>query len=352
MKNIYNYTIEELEETLINDGMKKYRASQIFEWIYRKGVKSFSDMTNIGKESIAYFDENYEIKELEIEKIQNSNDGTRKFLFKLNDGNFIETVLMTHSYGYSVCVSSQVGCNMACKFCASGLHKKERNLEVFEMVLQVKQISDILKDEGLRLSHVVVMGIGEPFDNYDNLIKFLKIINYSKGLEIGSRHITVSTSGLVPRILDFALFPLQVNLAISLHFPNDELRSEYMPINKRYNLGELIPALNEYYAITSRRITFEYILIDGVNDTSSCAYELINLIRGMNCYINLIPMNSVNEELRRSGEKNSQKFFNILHENGINVTLRREYGGDIDAACGQLRIKTMKEKGHNGRINN
>lgn len=344
-RNIYNYSIEKLEEVLVNEGKKKFRATQIFEWVYRKNVNDFSLMSNIGKDNVLYFEENYEIRGLLLEKCQISSDGTRKYLFKLDDGNFIETVLMKHEYGYSVCVSTQVGCNMGCAFCASGMHKKVRNLETWEMVCQVKQINEDLNKEGLRVSHVVVMGIGEPFDNYDNLLDFLKIINYPKGLEIGSRHITVSTAGLVPKILEFANFPLQINLAISLHFPNDELRSKYMPVNKAYNLSELIEALKKYFEVTSRRVTFEYILLDGINDSVECAKELIKLIRGMNCYVNLIPMNETNGVFKRSSEKNMKAFYETLMKNGINATLRREHGHDIDAACGQLRIKTMKEKG-------
>lgn len=344
MRSIYNYTIEELEEILVSEGQKKFRATQVFEWIYRKGVKDFSQMTNIGKENISYFQENFDTLGLSIEKYQESKDGTRKYLFKLEDGNFIETVLMKQEYGYSVCVSSQVGCNMGCAFCASGMHKKVRNLNVYEMVSQVNQINDDLRNIGERVSHVVVMGIGEPFDNYDNLLKFLKIINYAKGLEIGSRHITVSTSGLVPKILEFALFPLQINLAVSLHFAFDEKRSKYMPVNKAYNLESLFSALNDYYKITNRRITFEYIMLDGINDTTDDAYELVKRVRGMNAYINLIPMNETSACFRRSKEENVKRFYEILIKNKINVTLRREQGHDIDAACGQLRIKTMKEK--------
>lgn len=344
MKNIYNYTLKELENELVNLGEKKYRASQIMSWLYRNGVKSFREMTNISLSSISLLEENYTISELEIKKIQVSKDETRKVLFRLDDDNYIESVLMKYKYGYSVCVSSQVGCNMGCAFCASGLHKKERNLETWEMVAQVKMIADILKEEGLRLSHVVVMGIGEPFDNYDNLIKFLEIINYSKGLEIGARHITVSTCGLVDRIFDFALFPLQVNLAISLHFPNDELRKKYMPIAKRYSLGELLNSLREYYNITNRRITIEYIMLDNINDSVKNAYELINLLRGLNCYVNLIPMNEATKLFKSSSEKNAKAFYDVLKNNGINVNFRHEFGSDIDAACGQLRVKAMKEE--------
>ena len=344
-RNIYDLPIEKFENLLVNDGQKKFRATQILEWVYRKNVHDFSLMTNIGKDSISYFEENYEIKELLLEKCQISSDGTRKYLFKLEDGNFIETVLMKHEYGHSVCVSTQVGCNMGCAFCASGMHKKVRSLETWEMVCQVKKINEDLNKEGLRVSHIVVMGIGEPFDNYDNLLDFLKIVNYPKGLEIGARHITVSTVGLVPKILEFANFPLQINLAVSLHFANDELRSKYMPVNKAYSINELKEALNKYFSITSRRITFEYILLDGINDSVKDAFDLIKFIKGMNCYVNLIPMNETNGVFRRSKEANMKAFYETLMKNGVNATLRKEHGHDIDAACGQLRIKTMKEKG-------
>lgn len=342
--NIYNYTLEELEDIVVRGGLKKFRATQVFEWLYRHGVDDFEMMNNIGKESIEYFKDNFACNILKIEKEQISIDGTRKYLFELYDGRFVETVLMKHDYGYSVCVSSQVGCNMGCSFCASGMNKKERNLEVGEMVLQVKTINDILKREGEeRVSHVVIMGIGEPFDNYDNVIKFIKIINFPKGLEIGSRHITLSTCGLVPKIKEFSFFPLQVNLAISLHFPNNELRDKYMPINKAYKIEELIEALKFYFDITNRRITFEYILLDGINDTKECAYQLINLVKDMNCYINLIPMNEANKIFRRSSEENTKIFYETLIKHGLNVTRRKEQGHDIDAACGQLRIKRMEK---------
>ena len=247
MNNIYNFTRKKLEQKLVQMNEKPFRATQIFEWIYRKNVKSFEEMTNIKKESIALFNKEFEITRLQIEKEQISKDGTRKYLFKLSDGNFVETVLMNHEYGLSVCVSTQVGCNMGCAFCASGLNKKQRNLEVYEMVLQIQMINDILSKENKRVSHVVVMGIGEPFDNYDNLIDFLRIINDPKGLEIGSRHITVSTCGIVPKIIQYSDFELQVNLAISLHFADDEKRSKYMLINRAYNISELMDSIKYYY---------------------------------------------------------------------------------------------------------
>ena len=342
MINIYNLTRKKLEEKLLSMNEKAFRSTQIYEWIYRKNVKSFEMMTNIKKDTIQKLNENFEISSLKIVKEQISIDGTRKYLFELNDGNYVETVLMSHDYGLSVCVSTQVGCNMGCAFCASGLNKKQRNLEVYEMVLQIQMINEILNKENKRVSHVVVMGIGEPFDNYDNLLDFLRIINDAKGLEIGSRHITVSTCGIVPKIIEYSDFELQVNLAISLHFTNDEKRSKYMQINKAYNISELMESIKYYYSKTNRRITFEYILLKDINDSEKDAKELVKLLKGINCYVNLIPMNSTINEFTRSTQDKMNAFYNILMKNNINVTLRREQGHDIDAACGQLRIKKMQ----------
>ena len=244
---------------------------------------------------------------------------------------------MRHDYGNSICISSQVGCNMGCKFCESGRRKKVRNLLVHEMVLQVLMIEEEI---GERISHVVVMGIGEPFDNYDNLVKFLKIINNPKGLAIGSRHITVSTCGIIPKIEEFSNIGLQFNLAISLHAPNNEIRNKIMPINKVYPLGDLMVALKKYFKKTNRRITFEYVLLEGVNDSLDNARELSNLVKGLNCYINLIPYNETNNlGFKRSSTVQIMRFYDILKKNGIGVTIRREFGGKISAACGQLRSK-------------
>lgn len=339
MKSIYGFTREKMQQFLLALGHKPFRATQIYEWIYRRSVTTFNDMSNVSKDTLKELQNYFEFNTLKIETIQLSADGTRKYLFRLDDGNYIETVLMRHNYGYSICISTQVGCNMGCAFCASGLNKRVRNLEIHEMVLQVLLVNNLLREEALRISHVVIMGIGEPFDNYDNVIDFIKIVNDAKGLEIGARHITISTCGIVPKIYKFSDLGLQVNLAISLHFPNDELRSEYMPINKAYNIDNLMEALKYYYSKTNRRITFEYILLDGINDTNEIALELVNLVKGINCYINLIPMNATKGKLRRSSKKQTDSFYNILVKNGINVTLRREQGHDIDAACGQLRIK-------------
>ena len=244
---------------------------------------------------------------------------------------------MNHDYGNSLCISSQVGCNMGCKFCESGRRKKVRNLTTGEMVEQILKVED---ESNLRISHVVIMGIGEPFDNYDNICNFIKIINHSKGLNIGARHITVSTCGLVPKILDFANFPYQVNLAISLHAPNDELRKEIMPIAKAYPLKDLMNAIKIYLEKTNRRVTFEYIMLNGVNDSIDNALELANLLKGINAYVNLIPYNETEAlQFKRSNPLTIAKFYDILKKNNITVTIRREFGGTISAACGQLRSK-------------
>lgn len=343
MQSVYNYSFDELVTFLESIGEKKFRATQIFEWLYRARVSSFDEMTNLSSKTIEKLKEHLIIDNLEVETKEVSKDGTIKFLFKLPDERFIETVLMTHNYGNSVCVTSQVGCNMKCAFCASGELGKIRNLELHEMVLQVLHIQLELKEVFERVSNVVVMGIGEPFDNYDTVMNFLQVLNYPKGFEIGARHITVSTCGIVPKIKAFADFPLQVNLALSLHAANDELRDQIMPINKRYKLKEVIEALKYYYEKTNRRITFEYILLQDINDTDECAKQLVKLIRGMNAYVNLIPYNEVKTKpFKRTTKEQAEKFFSILHQNGINVTLRMEHGTDISAACGQLRAKKIK----------
>lgn len=336
MKSIYDLTLEEMEEYFLGIGSKKFHALQLFTWLYEKRVKSYLEVTNIKKDVLNSVSSLYSIERLKIVDVQEDVD-VCKYLFELGDGEHIEAVLMRHDYGNSICVSSQVGCNMGCKFCESGRRKKVRNLETYEMVLQILMIEELL---GERISHVVVMGIGEPFDNYDNLIKFLKIINHPKGLAIGARHITVSTCGVVPKILEFSELPLQINLAISLHAPNNELRNKIMPINKAYSLDELIPALKTYLERTNRRVTFEYILLSGVNDSADCAVELARLVKGINCYINLIPYNETNNiEYKRTKTVQIMRFYDILKKNNVNVTIRREFGSKISAACGQLRSK-------------
>ena len=336
MKNIYDLTYEEMEEYFLNIGSKKFHAMQLFTWLYEKRVESYSEVTNIKKELLDNISMDYSIDRLKIVSVEEDVD-VSKYLFELYDGEHIEAVLMRHDYGNSVCISSQVGCNMGCKFCESGRSKKVRNLETYEMVLQILMIEKLL---GERVSHVVVMGIGEPFDNYDNLCRFLKIINHPKGMAIGARHITVSTCGVVPKVLEFSEFPLQINLAVSLHAPNNEIRDKIMPINKAYPLEKLIPALKTYLERTNRRITFEYILLKDINDSTKCAEELSKLVKGINCYINLIPYNETeNIGFKRTNTIQIMRFYDILKKNNVNVTIRREFGGKISAACGQLRSK-------------
>lgn len=341
MQSIYNLSLANLKEYFINKGEKPYRSIQIFEWLYRFKVRSFDEMTNQKKSIIELLKLDFNLDLLELVERQISSDKTEKFLFRLEDGSLIETVLMNHVYGNSLCVTTQVGCNMNCAFCASGMHKKQRNLSTAEIILQVMSVSKII---GKRISHIVIMGIGEPFDNYDNVIKFMKIANEPKGLEIGARHISVSTCGLVPKIYDFAKEEMQSNLAISLHAPTNEVRNQIMPINKAYPLEVLIPAIKDYINATNRRVTLEYILLRDLNDTKECANKLADLIFGMNVYVNLIPYNEVKEKpFKRSLPNAMKEFFDTLKKRGINVTLRQEQGHDIDAACGQLRSKKMNK---------
>ena len=334
--NIYNLTRDEMEEYFIRLGSKKFHADQLFSWLYEKRISSIWDITNIKKELLEQISLDYSFSKLQLIQVERDVD-VCKYLFELSDQEHIEAVLMKHDYGNSVCISSQVGCNMGCKFCESGRRKKVRNLEVWEMVTQLLMIEE---DFGMRISHVVVMGIGEPFDNYDNLLKFFLIINHPKGLAIGARHITVSTCGVVPKILEFSNFPLQINLAISLHAPTDELRNQIMPINKAYPLKDLISALEVYLEKTNRRLTFEYIMLAGINDTEECALALARLVGHLNCYVNLIPYNETNNlEFKRSSTVQIMKFYDILKKNRLAVTIRKEFGSKISAACGQLRSK-------------
>ncbi len=340
MKNLYGITIKELERYFIDKGEGKFKATQVFEWLYKKRVKSFSEMKNISKKTIEDLTNDFTISELEIVDKRCGKD-VYKYLFKLEDGNTIEAVLMLHDYGNSLCISTQVGCNMGCHFCESGRLKKVRNLQSSEMVRQVLRVEEDLK---LRITHIVLMGIGEPFDNYEEVIKFIDIVNTPKGIDIGSRHITVSTSGIIPKIKEFALYPKQVNLAISLHAPNNEIRSSIMDINKAYPIGKLIEAVKYYIEQTNRRVTFEYILLKGVNDSRVCAKELAQLLKGMNAYVNLIPYNETSHiEYRKSDSDTILSFYDELKKNGISVTIRREFGGNVSAACGQLRSNYKEE---------
>lgn len=340
MNSFYGLTIEELKKYLETIGRKPFIATQLYEWVYKKNINNFLDIPNIKKDTLEAISNDYSLDLLEVVTHQISSDGTHKFLFKLSDGNLIETVLMPHPYGYSACVTSQLGCNMSCAFCASGMKKKLRNLDASEIVMQLKSVE---REVGVRISHVVVMGIGEPFDNYDNVIKFLNIINNAHGMEIGARHISVSTSGIVPMILKYATEGIQSNLAISLHAPNNEIRNQIMPVNKAYDINELVSAIKKYIEITNRRVTIEYILLEGVNNSEKNVLELAHLLKGLNVYVNLIPYNEVKEKpFVKSTIEHTRKFFDTLKKCGINVTQRYEYGSDIDAACGQLRSKHMK----------
>ncbi len=334
MRSIYGISLKELETFFVGNGYKKFKAKQVYDWLYKKRVKCFNEMHNVSKNVIELLEENFCFNDLEI-LAKNEDVDVKKYLFGLSDNNKVEAVLMYHDYGNSLCISTQVGCNMGCAFCESGRLKKVRNLESHEMVLQILKIEE---DINVRISHVVLMGIGEPFDNYDNVISFINIINDNNGIALGSRHITVSTCGVVPKIKEFTNYDKQVNLAISLHAPNNEIRDKLMNINKAYKIEELMDSIKDYIKVTNRRVTFEYIMLQGINDTKDCAIELSNLLKGMNCYVNLIPYNETSHiEFKKSSQKTILEFYDILKKNNINVTIRREFGSKVSAACGQLR---------------
>ncbi|MFS0861438.1 23S rRNA (adenine(2503)-C(2))-methyltransferase RlmN [Fredinandcohnia sp. 179-A 10B2 NHS] len=343
--SIYSIQLEDLENWLVENGEKKFRGNQIYEWLYTKRVTSFDEMTNLSNALRLKLTNHFTITTLNTIIQQTSSDGTMKFLFELHDGYSIETVLMRHSYGNSICVTTQVGCRIGCTFCASTLGGLKRNLEAGEIVAQVVKVQKALDEQGERVSHVVIMGIGEPFDNYDEMLSFLKIINHDKALNIGARHITVSTSGIIPKIYKFADEKLQINFAISLHAPNTEIRSKLMPINRAYKLPDLMEAVRYYIEKTGRRISFEYGLFGGVNDQVEHAEELAQLLKGIKCHVNLIPVNYVPErDYVRTPKDQIFEFEKTLKKHGVNVTIRREQGHDIDAACGQLRAKERKEE--------
>lgn len=342
-KNLFGYTLKALEEEMLSLGEKKFRAIQLYTWIYVKKVYDFDSMTDISKNFRETLKENYCLTLPKIYAKQVAEDGTIKLLLEMEDGAKVETVLMRYDYGNAICVSSQVGCAMGCAFCASGLLKKERNLTSAEMVGEVIVMNQILYEVGENVTHIVVMGTGEPFDNYDNVSSFIHIMNEAKGLSIGARHITVSTCGIVPGIEKYANEGIQVNLAISLHAPNNAIRSSLMKVNNAYPLEKLIPAVKEYVEKSGRRVTFEYIMIKGVNDSIENAKELVELLRGVFCYVNLIPLNPVKEKPFERSEKETTKRFSVyLNSRGVNCTVRKEWGTGIDAACGQLRAKVMK----------
>ncbi len=339
MKSIYSCTFLDLEKYFLSNNDKSFRAVQIYDWLYKKRVTSFDEMSNIKKDVIEKLKSDFVLDDIKIIDKKIGKD-VAKFLIELSDNQKVEAVLMFHDYGNSLCISTQVGCNMGCAFCESGRLKKVRNLCVNEMVLQILKIEEVMN---LRISHVVLMGIGEPFDNYDNVIDFIDIINCGKGINIGARHITVSTCGIIPKIKEFMKLDTQVNLAISLHAPNDEIRSKIMNINKAYPINELIKVLKEYIEKTNRRVTFEYILLKSVNDSLECALELSNLLRGMNCYVNLIPYNETSHiEFKKSSTDRILAFYDVLKKQNINVTIRREFGSEVMAACGQLRANYME----------
>ena len=320
MNSIFDLTLEELESILVDNGFKKFNATQVFEGIYKKRVTSFDEITNISKELKAFLNNNYELKYLNV-------------LEELKDSS-IEVVLMKHNYGNSICISTQIGCNMACAFCESGKLKKVRNLSTSEIILEVLTIEKL---ENIKVDNIVVMGIGEPFDNFDNLVKSIKILNCPKGIDLGSRRITVSTCGIVPKIKEFADLDTQVNLAISLHAPNQTIRESLMPISKAYKMDELMSAVDYYISKTNRKVTMEYILLEGINDSIENAKELSNLLKGKLVYVNLIPYNSTSSNFKRSSKEKINAFYDELVKNKINVQMRREMGKGIKGACGQLK---------------
>ena len=340
-KDIASYSFEELQEEMLAIGEKGFRSRQIYSWIHEKLVDDFEEMTNLPKALRQKLEAAYEIRRVEMEKRQISKiDGTNKFLFCLKDGNMVESVLMKYKHGNSVCISSQVGCRMGCRFCASTLDGLERNLTPSEMLRQVYQIQKIT---GERVSNIVLMGTGEPLDNYDNFLKFIHMVSDEHGLNISQRNITASTCGIVPNIRRLAEEKLQITLALSLHGSNQEKRRSLMPVANKYELHEVLEACDYYFEKTGRRITFEYSLVHGVNDTPEDAKELMGILKDRNCHLNLIPVNPIKERnYEKPDKKSAENFKNKLEKNGINVTIRREMGSDIDGACGQLRRKTMQ----------
>lgn len=340
-KNLRDYTISELEEILSELGEPKFRAKQIFKWLYEE-IDSFEDMSNIPKSLKEKLERDYTLDNLKIEqKFISDIDETRRYLLQLDDGNFIESVLMKYKHGYTICVSSQVGCAMGCRFCASTKGGKVRNLTAGEIIGQVLTVQ---RDLGSRISNIVLMGMGEPLDNFDNVMRFLENINNPNGINIGHRHISLSTCGLADKICELADREYQITLSVSLHAPNDDKRSAIMPVNRKYNIAELMKACRYYIKRTNRRISFEYTLISGVNDTVEEAEELTALISGMLCHVNLIPVNEVSETgYKSSNRKAVERFRDVLEKSGISATVRREMGADISAACGQLRAAATRK---------
>lgn len=342
-KDIMSLNLQELTDEIVNAGQPKFRAKQIYQWLHKKFATNFDEMSDLSKELRQYLNDNFVIFHCTIEKkLISMYDNTIKYLFKLNDGEYIESVLMEYKYGYTVCVSSQVGCRMGCKFCASTLNGVVRSLRASEILSQVYTIS---RDNNIRISHVVMMGMGEPLDNFDNVMKFLELVTDENGVNMSMRHISLSTCGIVPGIYKLMEKKLQLTLSVSLHAPTDEIRSKMMPVNRKWHIDELMRACRDYTEATSRRISFEYALVRGQNDSDECAYTLCRLLKGMLCHVNLIPVNEVDETgMKKSTPAQIKRFSDILASKGFAVTVRRELGADINAACGQLRRSTVKEK--------
>lgn len=336
MTDIKSMTLSQLKDEVASMGEKSFKATQIYSWLHKHGATAFDEMTNLSKDFRSKLEKNYDIYTCTIEKkLVSVYDDTVKYLFKLHDGELIESVVMKYKYGYTICVSSQVGCKMGCKFCASGIAGFIRNLTPSEILSQVYVAQ---KDLGIRISHIVMMGVGEPLDNFDNVMRFLELVTDENGLNISMRNISLSTCGVVSGIEKLMQKKLQLTLSISLHAPNDEIRNKTMPVNSKWNIDTLLKACREYTKVTSRRISFEYAMISGVNDTDECARELAKRLKGMLCHVNLIPVNSVKErDYKKSSDNRIAEFIKILEKYGINVTVRRTLGSDINASCGQLR---------------
>lgn len=341
LQDIKSLSLNELEQALADIGEPKYRAKQIFQWLHKKYVNSFDEMLNLSKDLRQKLKENYYISCSAIEKkLISCYDSTVKYLFSLNDGEYVEAVLMSYHHGYSACISTQAGCKMGCTFCATGQGGFRRNLTAGEMLSQLQAME---KDRGVRISNVVLMGMGEPLDNFDNVVRFLRLVSSADGMNIGMRHLALSSCGLADKIRQLAELKLQITLSISLHAPNDEIRNRTMPVNKRFPIDELLSACREYIEKTGRRITFEYAMIDGVNDSIDCARQLASRLRGMLCHINLIPVNEVDKTgYKKSGKKSLNAFCAYLNNHGITATIRRTLGSDINASCGQLRGKAKE----------
>lgn len=341
--SILSFTKTELEEELLELGEKKFRAGQVYEWLHQKNAQSFDDMSNLSLELREKLKEKYFIDQIVVlDKLESKLDETKKFILKLDDGNIIEAVVMKYKYGNSICISSEVGCQMGCTFCASTKQGYKRNLRAGEMLKEIYLIQDLI---GERIGNVVIMGIGEPLMNYDNVVHFLRNIIDPKGLNIGARHVTLSTCGIVPRIRQLAEEKMQINLAISLHASNDETRKKLMPIANKFSISEVLDACKYYCELNNRRMNFEYALIQGKNDTEKNAEELANLLKDFTCFVNLIPVNEIKEnDYKKTSKEGIKAFQEKLNERGIDATIRRELGSDIEAACGQLRNQYMEKE--------